>query len=214
MGSSWTVGALARKRAEVAVSAVTADLIAVRGALDDPLRDAIRRGARLVLLADRPQDLQPVFPQWLGIRVVRREGTMWLGCWASSFSWLRRHGPFARLPGGPLLDHAFDRVIPDHVIVGLNAWTFRSGVHAGMVVGWVHKPAALLLEQSYGSGRVVATTFRLLEDPAGADPTATALLDGLVELALKGRAAAASAATPVEERPEREVAPAALVVPA
>jgi hypothetical protein len=136
-----------------AASADAADLLAVRGALDDGLRAAVRRGARLVLLADRPQDLQPVFPQWLGIRVARRDGTPWLGAWASSFSWLRREGPFARLPGGPLLDHAFDRVIPDHVIVGLNAWTFRSGVHAGMVVGWVHKPAALLVEQDYGRGR-------------------------------------------------------------
>lgn len=172
-----------------AASADAADVVAVRGALDGRLLTVVRGGARLVLLADQPQDLQPVYPQWLGIRVVHRMGTPWLGAWASSFSWLRRHGPFARLPGGPLLDHAFDRVIPDHVIVGMNAWTFRSGVHAGMVVGWIHKPAALLVEQPYGRGLVVATTFRLLEDAPGADPTATALLDGLVELALKGRPA-------------------------
>jgi hypothetical protein len=158
-----------------------------------------------VLLADRPQDLQPVFPQWQGIRVVRREGTPWLGAWASSFSWLRRRGPFARLPGGPLLDHAFDRVIPDHVIVGLNAWEFRSGVHAGMVVGWVHKPAALLVERAYGLGRVVTTTFRLLDDAPGVDPTATALLDGLVEVALAAPPAG-STATPAQRR-EAEVAP-------
>ena len=33
---------------------------------------------------------------------------------------------------------------------------------------------------------MVAITFRLLEDAPGVDPTATALLDGLVEQALAG----------------------------
>jgi hypothetical protein len=187
---------------DAAPSPEAADVIAVRGVLDDGLCTAVRRGARLVLLADRSQDLQPVFPHWLAIKVARREGTPWLGAWASTFSWLRRGGPFARLPGGPLLDHAFDRVIPDHVIVGMNAWTFRSCVHAGMVVGWVHKPAALLLEQAYGRGRFVATTFRLLEDAPGADPTATALLDGLIELALRDRPASAAAPEVPAERAE------------
>jgi hypothetical protein len=109
---------------------------------------------------------------------------MWLGAWASSFSWLRRQGPFARLPGGPLIDHAFDRMIPDHVIAGCNTWDFRSRVHAGIVVGWVHKPAALIVERAYGRGKMVATTFRLLRDAPSADPTATTLLDALVELAV------------------------------
>jgi hypothetical protein len=181
-----------------APSPAGADVIVVRGALDEGLCAAVRHGARLVLLADRPQDLQTVFPHWLAIKVAKRDGTPWLGAWASTFSWLRRQGPFARLPGGPLLDHAFDRVIPDHVIVGMNAWTFRSCVHAGMVAGWVHKPAALLLEQAYGRGRFVATTFRLLEDAPGADPTATALLDGLIELALRDRSPAAASEVPAE----------------
>jgi hypothetical protein len=37
----------------------------------------------------------------------------------------------------------------------------------------------------YGQGQVVLTTFRLLNDPPGADPVATSLLDGLVELAIQ-----------------------------
>ena len=85
-----------------------------------------------------------------------------------------------------------------------NAGTFRSGVHAGMVVGWVHKPAALLVERAYGLGRVVTTTFRLLDDAPGVDPTATALLDGLVEVALAGRPVRAPTTA---ERREAEVPP-------
>lgn len=166
-------------------SAATADVILARTPEKDSV-SACRDGGRLVLLADQPFDLDPLFPHWQQVRVARRHGTMWLGCWASSFSWLRRTGPFGRLPGGPLLDHGFERVIPDHVITGLNGWTFRGCALAGMVVGWVHKPAALLVDQPYGRGRVVATTFRLLEDAPGIDPTATALLDGLVEQALAG----------------------------
>jgi hypothetical protein len=144
----------------------------------------------VVLLADRPMELQPVFPHWQAARVVRRSGTMWQGDWISTFSWLRRDGRFAALPGGPLIDHAFDRVIPAHVIAGCSGWDFQARVHAGMVVGWVHKPAGLIAERERGRGRMVVTTFRLLEDAPGADPVASALLDGLIELALARRAEA------------------------
>jgi hypothetical protein len=155
--------------------------------VDAELCTGIRQGGSAILLLDRPGELQPLFPHWQGLRVVPRCGSVWQGDWASSFSWLRRQGPFARLPGGPLLDHGFDRVIPRHVIAGCSALDFQARVHAGMVVGWVHKPVALILERNYGCGRMLATTFRLLEDPAGGDPTATALLDGLIEIAVSTR---------------------------
>jgi len=169
-----------------APDAKAADVIVARR-LDDALGAEVRAGACLIVLADEPQELQPMFPHFQNVRVVPRHGSMWLGAWASSFSWVKRTGAFARLPGGPLIDHSFDRVIPDHVIANCTTWDFQARVHAGMVVGWVHKPAALIVERDCGHGRMVATTFRLLNDAPGADPTATALLDGLVELALKGR---------------------------
>ena len=112
---------------------------------------------------------------------------MWQGDWISSFSWLRRDGPFAHIPGGPLLDHAFDRVIPNHVIAGCSTWDLQARVHAGIVVGWVHKPAGLIVERERGRGKMVVTTFRLLEETPGADPVATALLDALIELAMTSR---------------------------
>lgn len=189
--SAWTpdAGLAARLAAlgyQTAARAEAAEIIVAR-TLDEGLVTAIREGARLVLLADHPQDLQPVFPHFQNVKVMPRHGAMWLGAWASSFSWLRRSGPFARLPGGPLIDHSFDRVIPNHVIANCTTWDFQSRVRAGLVVGWVHKAAALMVERDYGHGRMVATTFRLLEDAPGADPTATVLLDGMVELALAGR---------------------------
>ena len=88
------------------VSGLPARALAARGrcsdrlALDESLCAAIRGGARVVLLADAPMELQPIFPHWQAARVVRRSGTMWQGDWISSFSWLRRDGPFARIPAG------------------------------------------------------------------------------------------------------------------
>jgi hypothetical protein len=64
-------------------------------------------------------------------------------------------------------------------------------VHGGLVIGWIHKPVATVVERGYGDGRIVVSTFRLFRDPPGADPTATVLLDSLIELALAEGTAAA-----------------------
>jgi hypothetical protein len=186
----WAMGEL-RDRLQalgyrLAPSLLEADAT-VATALDESLCAAIRGGARVVLLTDQPMELQPIFPHWQATRVVRRSGTMWQGDWISSFSWLRRDGPFARIPGGPLMDHAFDRVIPNHVIAGCSTWDFQARVHSGMVIGWVHKSAGLIVERERGRGKMVVSTFRLLEDAPGVDPVATALLDALLELAVTPR---------------------------
>jgi hypothetical protein len=149
---------------------------------DEPwLAGHIRDGGRVLLLLQEEGTLYPYFPHWQNVKVVRREGTPWRGDWASSFSWLRRRGTFQNLPGGPLLDETFDRVIPDHVIAGCNLLDFQGRVHAGLAVGWVHRPVAVAVERGYGRGRILASTFRLFRDPAGADPTATALLDAMID---------------------------------
>jgi len=130
-----------------------------------------------------PSQLDPRFP---GLGISSRHGTIWAGNWMTTFSWLRRHGPFARLPGGPLLDDAFDRVIPDHVMTGFKPMDFAARVHAGITAGWVHKTVTLIGERPFGAGNVVFSTFRLLRDPPGADPVATTLLDALIETAAMG----------------------------
>jgi hypothetical protein len=150
----------------------------------------VRQGGRMLLLPDADISLTPFFPHWQNVRVHGRDGTLWRGDWASTFGWLRRGHAFERLPGGPLLDETFDRVLPTHVISGCNLIDFQARVHAGLVIGWIHKPVALTIERSYGKGRIVVSTFRLFRDAPGADPTATTLLDSLIELALAEGSAA------------------------
>ena len=155
--------------------------VLVAQALTPELRAAVRDGARLLLLAEGPGVLAETLD---GVRLASRQDTLWSGDWASSFSWVRRQGPFAALPGGPLLDHSFDRVIPDYVIAGLMPLDFEANVHAGLLLGWVHKVVALAATMPTGRGQMVVTTFRLLQDAPGVDPVATTLLRGLIATAL------------------------------
>ena len=115
-----------------------------------------------------------------GISLTERDGTIWRGDWIAGFSWIRRDGPFAGIPGGPIFDLSFSGVVPHHLLTGFRPWEFGNNVHAGIVVGWVHKPAAIIGEKRVGRGGVVATTFRLTREAPGADPVAAALFDALV----------------------------------
>ena len=146
-----------------------------------------RAGGRVLLLADDLEAVGPYFPRVdifsPPMRPRQREGTPWSGYWVTSFSWLRRAGPFARIPGEPFLDQSFQRVIPHYVLEGFSPADFEEMVYAGIFVGWVNKMAALIGVRRYGRGQVVLTTFRLLNDRPGDDPVATSLLDGLIELA-------------------------------
>jgi hypothetical protein len=165
--------------ASLVVSAVHNDAIAAH----------VRNGARLLLLPEAEGTLYPFFPHWQNVKVLAREGTLWMGDWASSFAWLRRSAHFEHFPGGPLVDETFDRVIPTHVISGCNLLDFQARVFGGMVVGWIHKPVALGVERSYGKGRMAATTFRLFRDAPLSDPTATMMFDRLVDLLAESRGA-------------------------
>lgn len=115
--------------------------------------------------------------------LVARHGTMWRGDWIAGFSWLRRDGAFAALPGGPMIDATFDRVVPHHVLTGFRPWEFGGPVQAGLVVGWVHKPAALIASRPVGRGNVMISTFRLFQDAPGTDPVAATLLEALIQSA-------------------------------
>jgi hypothetical protein len=146
-----------------------------------------RGGGSILILADQPDAIGPFFPRVdifsPQMKPHRRQGTPWSGYWVTSFSWLRREGPFARIPGELFLDQSFERVLPHYVLEGFSPSEFEERVYAGIFVGWVNKMAALIGERRYGRGQVVLTTFRLLNDPPAADPIATTLLDGLIELA-------------------------------
>jgi hypothetical protein len=162
------------------ISLNKADL-AVTGKPGEELLAYLRSGGRMLVLADRAGSDGQLLP---GIRIESRRGTPWTGDWASAFSWVSRLGAFSGIPGGPLVDHSFDRVIPQTVLTGFRDWDFRSLVHAGIVVGWVHKAAVLIAERNYGKGKAVLNTFHLDNQALGSDPTATALFDGLVALSI------------------------------
>ena len=190
------------------VSAAQADIVLVR-ALDAQDITALQAGRRYVVFADgvdktkrnlrvddpgreqpfiRIVDDTPGLPRGSdsllpNINLVARHGTMWRGDWIAGFSWLRRSGPLAALPGGPLVDLSFDRVIPHHVMTGFRAWEFGGPVHAGIVVGWVHKPAALIAERRVGRGGLAACTFRLFGDAPLVDPVAASLFDAMIAIA-------------------------------
>lgn len=183
--------------------------VTLASALDTAEISAMQSGARYAVFADgsaktqrnlrldAPAREQPFIPivddtpglprgpesQIPNIALTPRHGTMWRGDWIAGFSWIRREGVFVDLPGGPMIDLSFDRIVPHHVMTGFRSWEWADKVHAGLVVGWVHKPAALLAERQVGHGGLVATTFRLFEEPPGADPLAATLFDRIIRLA-------------------------------
>jgi hypothetical protein len=68
-------------------------------------------------------------------------------------------------------------------MTGFRRWEYDARIHAGLAVGWIHKPAATIVERPFGAGGLVATTFRLTQDPPGEDPVAATLLSTLLETA-------------------------------
>jgi hypothetical protein len=65
---------------------------------------------------------------------------------------------------------------------GVSSRSGEAAVYAGQFLGWVHKPAAWIGRRPWGKGQLVVTTFRLQGEDKLANPTAAALLDGLIEL--------------------------------
>ena len=202
------LAARARALGYEVVTAGQADVTLTHALSETDIR-ALQAGKKYLVLADgtvkthgnlrvedrgREQPFIPVVDETLGIPVgaqfplpnitlTQRHGTMWRGDWIAGFSWIRREGVFADLPGGPLIDLSFSDVVPRHVMGGFSGWEFGGPVHAGLVVGWVHKPMALIGERRVGKGGLVASTFRLTGHPPGQDPVADALFDRLLRLA-------------------------------
>ncbi|MEF3131092.1 hypothetical protein OS035_06410 [Rhizobium sp. 268] len=53
-----------------------------------------------------------------GYGLVNRHKSIWRGDWVGNFSWLRRDGVFAHIPGGPLFDMSFTGVVPHQLMTG------------------------------------------------------------------------------------------------
>ena len=173
--------------------------------LDRALLDRVRAGARVVVLATDTGSIEPDLDLPTPLRVHSRSvahperpsaGAVWAGDWISTFAWADSEA-LAGLTKGRLLDLAFRRVLPDHVLIGDGLDLDPSIVTAGMFAGWVHAPAAITASIPVGAGHIVATTLRL--DP-GNGPMAHALLADLVRSAAASTRAGAGAVMPDTSR--------------
>jgi len=167
-----------------------ADVIAATR-LDGELVALVRRGARLLLLVDEPDAIPsppgvvPVYPEFPRAAVASRDNSVWRGDWASGFSWLRRSGPYREIPGPPLLGNAFARVMPRHVLLGFRTDDFADDVRAGIVIGWIHRGAALIGRRRLGHGHAVISTLPVHRPAAAGDPVARLLSRALLRDAVE-----------------------------
>jgi hypothetical protein len=158
-------------------------VLIVANTFTEDLRSKVQAGAHLLVLAS-PESLSmegTVHLPYMGL--VPRAGSPWQGDWATSFSWLRKEGPFASLPGGPLLEMEYAEIMPDAVLAGTPAWVSDGHVWAALALGWIHKVVSLLTSMPYGRGKLTVTTFKFPTEVLGRSATAQNLLAGLLELA-------------------------------
>jgi hypothetical protein len=146
------------------------------------LQTAVQQGASALLIADENFSLTKGNLRLPAGAIVAREDTQWEGNWATSFSWLEKRGPFAALPGGPLLEMEYADIMPDAVYAGLPAWAARTHSWAGLALGWIHKPVSLLSLMPYGKGQLAVTTFKLDARRLSENVVAQTLFDGIVQL--------------------------------
>jgi glycosyl hydrolase family 2 len=153
------------------------DEIIVAHSYTRDLETFIQNGGRVILLAS--SDAAMALP--VG-HITPRAGTPWQGDWANSLAWIRKQGPFAHIPGAPLLEMESAAVMPDAVITGLPTWAQLDHSWAGLTVGWVHKTVSLLSALPYGRGQFVVSTFKLDATTLANDVIAQALFDGMLTL--------------------------------
>lgn len=182
-GLAATLGNLGYTVMDDAADAAAQGAILVARSYTKEIEAAVQNGAHVILVAgpDFGQSAESVrLPAGY---VSPRAGTAWQGDWATSFSWLKKQGPFATLPGSPLLEMEFAEIAPDAVYCGVPAWAARTHSWAGLALGWIHKPVSLLAEMPYGLGHVTLTTFKLDATTLAHNTVAQALWDGIVQLA-------------------------------
>ncbi len=166
----------------MAKKASDAGAILVTERYTERVQTAIQKGASVLLLADEEYGSDKKNVRLPAGAIVARKENYWQGDWATSFSWLDKRGPFAALPGSPLLEMEYAEIMADAVYAGLPAWAMPIHSRAGLALGWIHKPASLLATMPYGNGQLALTTFKLSEKTLSHNVVAQALLDGMIQL--------------------------------
>jgi len=133
----------------------------------------------VLVLAEDEDALAGAFAAPLLARLSPREGD---GDWVPRFDWLRRRGPLAVLPGGPLLDLAYEDLIGPLVIEFLPAPLRPAHLHSAVFAGWLQHRASTTITVPWSSGAVTITTFRLRAAGTG-NAAGVALTRALLEVA-------------------------------
>jgi hypothetical protein len=203
----WSIAARVRALGHEIVPPDDADLMIASQLTDEVVARMDAGGRALILVRSRaaiPENHDLARRVNIHLRRLAHSGwpgqrSPWEGDWVTSWSWILP-SEYEGLPDRNPLDFAYEDVLPDHVLLGHDPVRHRSEVSAGMFVGWIHTPAALVWTFRQGRGSATLTTFRVAPE---AGPVATVLLENLIQQAAGAdrrhadRPAGAEAATSV-----------------
>ena len=165
-----------RERNYLAPTGAESFPVLVTSTLDETVKNKLRAGARVILIAGDALALAP------GIDVIPRSEGDYSGNWISNFLWLRKgHPPFTDIGFDTLGEFETQGVTPAAVITGIPPQNFND-VLAGMFYGWISQNVGVLAQAKAGKGKLLICTFSLATT-YGSDPYATYLLDALIAYA-------------------------------
>ena len=141
---------------------------------DPMVANFLREGGKAVLVATNAKSI--TIASGLGIRLQERNTNGWWGDWCTSNIWfVPEH--FPSLPDTFRFDFEYQSIVPERVLTG----PLPENTMAGLFVGWLHNPAALVARLPIGKGELIVTTFDILPN-LGSDPIAALLLYDLFAL--------------------------------
>jgi hypothetical protein len=149
------------------------DLVVTNCPSDDSLQ-WVRQGGSMLFISEDEYS-----PFW-----QRGRGGASGGSWIKSFSWMRPE-VYPHLKIDNPLNLPLRRVMPSGNIMGFICENplDNSDVLAGQMTGWVQRPAIHTVQFRYGKGRVIMTTYALLESLrfGDVDPVGVVMFNDLID---------------------------------
>jgi hypothetical protein len=146
---------------------------------DPVVSNFLHDGGKAILVATHAKSI--TIASGLGVRLLERNTNGWWGDWCTSRIWFASEF-FPSLPDTVRFDFEYQPIVPERVVTGPPA----KNVAAGLFVGWLHNPGALVARLPMGKGDLVVTTFQILPN-IGIDPIATLLLNDLFAMPAASR---------------------------